>query len=123
MSSFISLTTALETLIISFTFFKSSSYALVNIVTCEPNCCVFPVKVSTCPVNCVCSHALRVFSSQSPALAARDFRAPPFSGAFALWRLNHCSPLRSIPSWPRSENIRCAWVFSPFAPPRWMASV
>ena len=36
MGSFISLTTALE-LIISFTFFKSSSYALVNIVTCEPN--------------------------------------------------------------------------------------
>ena len=48
-----------------------------------------------------CSHAWRVFSSQSPALAARDFRAPPFSGAFALWRLNHCSPLRSIPSLPR----------------------
>ena len=32
----------------------------------------------------VCSHALRVFSSQSPALASRDFRAPPFFGAFAL---------------------------------------
>ena len=73
--------------------------------------------------NCVCSHALRVFSSQSPALAARDFRAPPFSGAFALWRLNHCSPLHSIPSLPRSENIRWAWGFSPFATPRWMASV
>ena len=29
----------------------------------------------------VCSHAWRVLSSQSPALAARDFRAPPFSGA------------------------------------------
>ena len=42
MSSFISLTTALETLIISFTFFKSSSYALVNIVTCEPNCWLLP---------------------------------------------------------------------------------
>ena len=53
MSSFISLTTALETLIISFTFFKSSSYALVNIVTCEPNCCMFSVKASTCPANCV----------------------------------------------------------------------
>ena len=45
MSSFISLTTALETLIISFTFFKSSSYALVNIVTCEPNCCMFPCSL------------------------------------------------------------------------------
>ena len=33
MSSFISLTTALETLIISFTFFKSSSYALVAMTT------------------------------------------------------------------------------------------
>ena len=38
MSSFISLATALETSIILFTLFKSSSYALVNIVTCAPNC-------------------------------------------------------------------------------------
>ena len=57
MSSFISLTTALEMLIISFTFFKSSSYALVNIVTSEPNCRMFSVKASTCPANCGCSRA------------------------------------------------------------------
>ena len=36
-SSFISLTTALETLIILFTFFKRSSYALIYIVTCVPS--------------------------------------------------------------------------------------
>ena len=57
MSSFISLATALETSIILFTLFKSSSYALVNIVTCEPNCCMFSVKASTCPANCVRSRA------------------------------------------------------------------
>ena len=46
---------------------------------------------------------------------------PPRPGALPLYRRNHCSLLRSIPSFARSEYIRWQCGFSP--PPRCIASV
>ena len=43
----------------------------------------------------------------SISTSPQPFRAPPFSGFLALYRLKYCSGSRSIPSRCRSLNIKC----------------
>ena len=65
--------------------------------------------------------------SHSRSRPSRLFRAPPRSGALPLYRLNQVEAVRSIPSWPRSDQIRWAWGFGGFPGsfdlPSWIASV
>ena len=55
------------------------------------------------------AHADRVSSSHARGFVRSVFLAPPDAGSpfFGAARRNHCSALRSTPSFTRSENTRC----------------
>ena len=80
----------------------------------EQDRCWLPERPGRDSARFACSAQLaRVCSSHAFGFVASDFLAPPWSGALGLCRRNHCSALRAMPSFARSENIRCAWGFSP----------
>lgn len=54
------------------------------------------------------AHRSRARSTHSRPWNVRLLAAPPRSGSSEFARLNHSSGPRSMPSFRRSENIRCA---------------